>query len=83
MRKAGENQKSKMNPSVSNWMAFQQGEPWLASAEYPLFTDASCTGELILGPYSFMNTVAHSTRKVVKIGLAPDVSYAHGGLYLR
>jgi hypothetical protein len=29
------NPPQKLNPSVANWQAFNEGLPWLASAEYP------------------------------------------------
>jgi hypothetical protein len=59
----------KLNPSVANWQAFNEGLPWLASAEYPFFTDAWVTGEINLGPYSFMNTVAASMNRAIKPGI--------------
>jgi hypothetical protein len=57
------------NPSVANWRAFNDGWPWLESAEFPFFTDAWITGEITLGPYSFLNTVAASGRGEVKRGV--------------
>jgi hypothetical protein len=45
-------------PSIANWLAFQINEPWLATDEFPLFTDAWITGEFEAGPYLFINTVA-------------------------
>jgi hypothetical protein len=45
-------------PSIANWLAFENKEPWLASEEFPLFTDAWITGEIETGPYLFINTVA-------------------------
>jgi len=45
-------------PSIANWVAFENKEPWLATDEFPFFTDAWITGETEAGPYLFMNTVA-------------------------
>lgn len=44
--------------SIENWRAFDSGEPWLATEEFPLFTDAWVTGQAEVGPYLFINTVA-------------------------
>jgi hypothetical protein len=59
----------KVNPSIANWRAFNEGLPWLGSEEYPMFTDAWITGEIDLGPYSFLNTVAASMKREVKPGI--------------
>ena len=45
-------------PSIANWLAFESKEPWLATEEFPLFTDAWVSGETATGPYRFLNTVA-------------------------
>lgn len=45
-------------PSIANWLAFKNKEPWLATDEFPLFTDAWITGQIEVGPYLFINTVA-------------------------
>lgn len=61
--------REKSNSSIANWRAFNDGSPWLASKEFPLFTDAWITGEITLGPYSFLNTVAVSEKGEVKPGI--------------
>src|SRR5260370_27582879 len=45
-------------PSIVNWLAFRSGDTWLGTDEFPLFADAWITGELEVGPYRFVNTVA-------------------------
>jgi hypothetical protein len=45
-------------PSIANWLAFQNRDAWLGTDEFPLFTDAWVTGEIEVGPYGFVNTVA-------------------------
>ena len=45
-------------PSIANWLAFRNGDAWLGTQEFPLFTDAWITGEIEVGPYQFVNTVA-------------------------
>ena len=57
---------SSVNPTIANWQAFNEGLPWLGSGEFPLYTDARVTGEIELGPYQFLNTVAVSNNKTVK-----------------
>lgn len=59
----------KVSPIVANWIAFQEQAAWLGSCEFPLFTDAHITGEIDLGPYSFINTVAAGNRKTIKPGV--------------
>lgn len=59
----------KVSLSIANWHAFNQGLPWLGSAEYPFFTDAWIVGELEVGPYFFLNTVAVPTKGAVKPGI--------------
>jgi hypothetical protein len=49
-------------PSIANWLAFENNQPWIATDEFPLFTDAWITGETETGPYVFMNTVASRTK---------------------
>ena len=56
----------KQIPVVANWIAYNQSEPWLASSEFPLFTDAQITGEITLGPYSFLNTGSTGNMKTIK-----------------
>ncbi len=80
-------------PAIANWFAFENGEPWLAAHEYPLFTDGWITGEISLGPYAFMNTVAVSnSRDVIKPAVIlrygvykkspyPDFRKTSSGLY--
>lgn len=51
---------------VANWLAFENGDPWLATDEFPMFTDAWITGEIGIGPYSFINTVAAITAGAVR-----------------
>jgi hypothetical protein len=51
---------------VANWLAFDNGAPWLAIDECPLFTDAWITGEIDTGPYAFINTVAAITAGAVR-----------------
>ena len=85
----------KRSPIVANWIAFKEQAPWLGSSEFPLFTDAHITGEIDLGPYTFINTVAAGNRKPIKPGIIlrygfhtewehpsfqeTDVSLYHGG----
>jgi hypothetical protein len=59
----------KVNPSIANWKGFNDGLPWLGTAEFPFFTDAWITGEITLGPYTFLNTVAASGKGEVKPGV--------------
>ena len=59
-------QNARAHTTISNWKAFSENQPWLESVEFPLLTDAAFTGELTLGPYAFINTVATSQRKTVK-----------------
>ncbi|HEY2171303.1 MAG TPA: hypothetical protein VGJ30_16880 [Candidatus Angelobacter sp.] len=56
----------KQVPVVANWIAFNNKEPWLATSEFPLFSDAHVTGEMVLGPYSFINTVAAGNLRPIK-----------------
>jgi hypothetical protein len=49
-------------PSIANWLAFENDEPWLVIEEFPLFTDAWITGETKTGPYTFLNTVAFKSK---------------------
>jgi hypothetical protein len=49
-------------PSIANWLAFTNGAGWIATDEFPLFTDAWITGEIGVGPYQFINTVAFNSR---------------------
>ena len=46
-------------PILENWIARQSGTTKLTTYEFPLFTDARLTGEVIneRWPYSFLNTV--------------------------
>lgn len=56
----------KQIPVVANWIAFNQMAGWLAASEFPLFSDAHVTGEMTLGPYSFINTVAAGNLKPIR-----------------
>jgi hypothetical protein len=56
----------KQIPVVANWIAFEQQASWLATSEFPLFTDAHVTGEMNLGPYAFINTVAAGNLKPIR-----------------
>jgi hypothetical protein len=53
-------------PVVANWIAFRDKEPWLATSEFPLFSDAHVIGEMVLGPYSFINTVSAGNLKLIR-----------------
>ena len=49
------------NETYKNWQSFLAGEPCRTVLEARLYTDAWITGELQgLGPYSFVNTIAHA-----------------------
>ena len=79
-------------PTIANWLAQRDGARLLGRAEFPLFTDAWLTGEISLGPYEFLNTVAGSNSKVVKLGIVlrysmykdreyPDLNKSDTALY--
>jgi hypothetical protein len=57
------------NPIAANWIAFNQQAEWLGGNEFPLFTDAHITGEVTLGPYTFINTIAGMNRQTIKPGV--------------
>ncbi len=59
----------KLSPVVVNWIAFNKMAPWLGASEFPLFTDAHITGEIDLGPYTFINTIAAGNWKTIKPGI--------------
>jgi hypothetical protein len=56
-------------PIVANWTAFNDNSPCLGILEFPLFTDAWITGEIEVGPYKFINTIAGQNRDAVKPGV--------------
>lgn len=62
-------EKLKQNPIVANWIAFNQEAEWLGGNEFPLFTDAHIVGETMLGPYTFINTIAAMNREPIKPGI--------------
>lgn len=79
-------------PIISNWQAFLDKEPLLVISEFPLFTDAWITGEITVGPYTFINTIAMANQEVVKLGVVlryasyrdwghPDFSKTDASLY--
>jgi hypothetical protein len=47
-----------------NWRAALQNRNILGAYECPLYSDAWLTGELTVGPYEFINTVAHASGHV-------------------
>jgi hypothetical protein len=47
-----------------NWLAMNESQPCVSTAEYPLFTDAHITGQISPGPYQFINTI-HLWEKAV------------------
>lgn len=57
------------NPVVANWIAYNEEAPWLGSCEFPLFTEAQIVGEVVLGPYTFINTIAANNSKTIKPGI--------------
>jgi hypothetical protein len=40
-----------------NWLAMNESQPCVSTAEYLLFTDAHITGQISQGPYQFINTI--------------------------
>lgn len=79
-------------PVISNWQAFLDRKPRLSINEFPLFTDAWVTGEITVGPYTFINTIARANQEVVKLGVVlryysyldwehPDFSKTDASLY--
>jgi hypothetical protein len=49
------------NETFQNWQSFVRNEPCRTVMEARLYTDTSIIGELTgLGPYSFINTIAHA-----------------------
>src|SRR5579871_4594793 len=44
-----------------NWRAALAGSRALFAYEYPLYSDAHIVGEVSLGPYQLINTIAHVT----------------------
>lgn len=85
----------KHTPAVANWLAKNEGAPVLATAEFPLFSDAWFIGEMAAGPYSFINTIARPIQPRVTMGIVlryaihsnaeypdfnkPDSERYHGG----
>src|SRR3990167_183848 len=53
-----------------NWKAALEGKPSKYAYEYPLFTDAHITGEIVegYGPYQFLNTIP-----IYKPNIAPSI----------
>ncbi len=40
-----------------NWLAMNESQPCVSTAEYLLFTDAHITGQISQGAYQFINTI--------------------------
>jgi hypothetical protein len=56
-----------------NWWAALRGEAILGGYECPLYSDAWIVGQTSIGPYQFINTVAHSGAPIGRYGVAPVV----------
>jgi len=67
--------------TYANWQRARNGDPAQATSEAMLFTDTWVTGEVPeLGPYAFINTIAHASiqpGKIIQPAVAMRVTHHH------
>ena len=72
--------------SYENWKAFRSGAPAKSALEYPVYSDAHITGELLteIGPHQFLNCIARPkvepTRPVLVLRVEYHVQWSYGDM---